>query len=46
MPDFTGRILLNNQQNPLSLIKFNDVLSDIKYLKELASTYQLDFVGY
>lgn len=45
MPDFTGRILLNNQQNPLSLIKFNDVLSDIKYLKELASTYQLDFVG-
>jgi 16S rRNA (guanine1516-N2)-methyltransferase len=45
MPNFSGRVLHNAAGKPLSLIKFNDVLSDIKNLKALASTYQLEFVG-
>ena len=39
------RILVNEQQTPLSLIKFNDVLVEVDYLKDLASTYSLNFTG-
>lgn len=45
MHNFTGRVLHNSADKLISLIKFNDVLSDINYLKELASTYQLEFAG-
>lgn len=45
MHKFTGRVLHNSADKLISLIKFNDVLSDINYLKELASTYQLEFTG-
>lgn len=48
MPDENNiplRLLVNAQQQPLSLIKFNDVLVEVDYLKVLASTYALEFTG-
>lgn len=39
------RVLSNHKQQPLALIKFNDVLVEVDYLKTLASTYSLNFTG-